>query len=354
MGTRVSLSVSIMDSITQAALGAAVAELGMGGKRLGNKAILWGVGLGTLPDLDVLVHPWLGSIQRLEWHRGISHSLVFMVVASPLIGWLISRIQRGDVSVVRAAWTTFAIFFTHVLIDVFTVYGTMIFEPFSDRRVGFNNLFIIDPLFTLPLLAGLIAAGFCRRNLARRQFWNSAGLAISTLYVIWSFGAKATADAHFAASMREQGISYNRRMTAPTPFNTLLWRSLAATDDGCWIGYWSLLDRRRPVEFDFIPRNDALLEGIADTRAVQRLIWFSNGYYGVEKRGDHIVISDWRFGEVRPNSGPISEENFPQSIFAWRLTYTHGELLPMGVRVTVNRRQWLQTLMHRLIGVNSE
>jgi len=354
MGVCVLLSLSIMDSITQAALGAAVAEFGMGGKRLGNKAILWGVGLGTLPDLDVLVNPWLDSIQRLEWHRGISHSLVFMVVASPLIGWLISRIHRGDVPMARAAWTTFAILFTHVLIDVFTVYGTMVFEPFSDRRVGFNNLFIIDPLFTLPLLAGLIAACLCRRNIARRQFWNSAGLTISALYVIWSFGAKAMADAHFVASMREQGISYNRRMTAPTPFNTLLWRSLAATDDGYWIGYWSLLDRGRPVEFDFIPRNESLLAGIANTRAVQRLIWFSDGYYGVEKRGDEIVISDWRFGEIRPSAGPITTENFPQSIFAWRLVYGHGELIPVGVRVGVNRSQWIQTLRDRLFGINSE
>jgi len=59
-----------VDSITQAALGAAVAEAGMGGRRLGNKAILWGVALGTLPDLDVVVYPWLDHIERLEWHRG--------------------------------------------------------------------------------------------------------------------------------------------------------------------------------------------------------------------------------------------------------------------------------------------
>ena len=58
-----------MDSITQAVLGAAVAEAGMGGRRLGNKAILWGAALGTLPDLDIIAYPWLDQIQRLEWHR---------------------------------------------------------------------------------------------------------------------------------------------------------------------------------------------------------------------------------------------------------------------------------------------
>jgi inner membrane protein len=339
-----------MDSITQAALGAAVAEAGMGGKRLGNKAILWGIALGTLPDLDVLANPWLDSVQRLEWHRGISHSLFFMVLASPLIGWGISRLHHGRVSVARAGWTVFAILFTHVLIDVFTVYGTMVFEPFSDRRIGANNLFIIDPLFTLPLLIGLVVAWFSRRDFARRRFWNWSGLALCTLYVIWSFGIKAMADQQFEKALRDQGLAFTRRMSAPTPFNSILWRGLADGPNGYWVGYWSLLDREKPIRFDFIPTNQELLADVAETRAVRRLIWFSDGYFSASRNAGELVISDWRFGEIRNSMAPLGPENPPASIFAWRLESQNGELLPVGVRVAVDRGQWFQLIWKRMLG----
>ena len=55
----------------------------------------------------------------------------------------------------EAGWFVFLVWSTHVLIDVFTGYGTQIYEPFSDRRVAWSNLFIIDFFFTLPMLVGL-------------------------------------------------------------------------------------------------------------------------------------------------------------------------------------------------------
>lgn len=339
-----------MDSITQAVLGAAVAEAGMGGKRLGNKAILWGVALGTLPDLDVIVYPWLDSVQRLEWHRGISHSLLLMVLASPLLGWAISRLHRGKVSVSRAAWTVFAILFTHVLIDVFTVYGTMILEPFNDLRVGTNNLFIIDPLFTLPLLLGVGVAWFCRKQLVRRSFWNWAGLILCSLYVVWSFSAKMLADRAFESALREQGISFSRRMSAPTPFNTILWRNLAESRYGYWVGYWSLLDRDQTIRFDFIPRNDSLLRDVAETRAVRSLVWFSDGYFSASRRGDEVVISDWRFGETRNSMAPLAPDNPPAALFAWLLVEQGGELLPVSVRPNVDRRRSLGLVWDQMLG----
>lgn len=339
-----------MDSITQAALGAAVAEAGMGGKRLGNKAILWGVALGTLPDLDVLANPWLDSVQRLEWHRGFSHSLVFMILASPLLGWGISRLHRGRVGIARASWTVFAVLFTHVLIDVFTVYGTMVFEPFSDLRIGSNNLFIIDPLFTLPLLIGLAVAWFSRTNIARRNFWNRSGLILSSVYVIWSFGVKAVADQRFETALRDQGVDFSRRMSAPTPFNTILWRGLAEGPNGYWVGYWSLLDRDKPIRFDFIPRNQDLLADVAETRAVKRLIWFSDGYFSAMESDGDLIISDWRFGEIRNSMEPFGTDNLPAPIFAWRLESQNGELSPVGVRFAVDRGRWFQLIWKRMLG----
>ena len=80
-----------MDSITQATLGAAVGEWLLG-RKLGNRALAWGALLGTLPDLDVLIAPFLDTAGNLWWHRGPSHSLLVMLLASWLLSpWLAGR-----------------------------------------------------------------------------------------------------------------------------------------------------------------------------------------------------------------------------------------------------------------------
>ena len=70
-----------MDSVTQAVLGGVVGELVLG-RKIGGKGMIWGLVFGTLPDLDILFYPWLDQVEELRWHRGISHSILVMVVAA--------------------------------------------------------------------------------------------------------------------------------------------------------------------------------------------------------------------------------------------------------------------------------
>ena len=338
-----------MDSITQAALGAAVAEAGMGGRRLGNKAILWGVALGTLPDLDVVVYPWLDHIERLEWHRGWSHSLFIMAAASPFFGWLISRIHAGRVTARRAALTVFAIFSTHTLIDVFTVYGTMVFAPFSDYRAGWNNLFIIDPLFTAPLILGILIAFFSKNSPRLRVWANTAGLLLASLYAVWSLGAKSVAESRMRENLASAGIETRRFISSPTPFNTLLWRGLAERENDFVITYHSLLDPDAPPTFDIIPKNHEALAPIASSRAAQRVAWFSGGFYSVQKTDRGWLISDWRFGEWRTADGPLSKNNPPVSIFSWLLEPGNDSVKVTPHRTRMNPAPHLRRLADRLL-----
>ncbi len=337
-----------MDSLTQAALGAAVAEAGLGRTGIGNKAILWGVALGTLPDLDVLLYPWLDSVDRLYWHRGLSHSLLFMLAAAPILGLLIRRIHRPSVGLLRATLTVFAILLTHVLIDVFTVYGTSVLAPFSDLRLGWNNLFIIDPLYTLPLLLGLVVAWFSRPGSNWRARANRLGLGLSSLYVVWSFAAKSQADRHFAAALAEQKIPFSQWMSSPTPFNTVLWRCLAANEDSLWIGYYSLNDPPGHIQFDRLPRNRHLLQGLEESRSVRALRWFTGDFYGVSERDGQVVFSDWRFGEIRPHFGPLSESETIAPIFAWSLHPQGGDWALVARRPELSRGAMLPLLWNRL------
>lgn len=79
-----------MDSLSQIVLGAAVGEVCLG-KRIGNRAMLWGAIAGTIPDLDVISNLWLTPLEGLVAHRGITHSIFFAVGFSFLIAWLVKR-----------------------------------------------------------------------------------------------------------------------------------------------------------------------------------------------------------------------------------------------------------------------
>ena len=316
-----------MDSVTQAALGAAVAY-GCWHRQLGRRALGWGLLFGTLPDLDILLFPWLDPVQRLLWHRGESHAIWAMFVGAALFAPLLVRIHRNPtapppeaphrsprapLSFRDAFVGLWLVFSTHVLIDVFTVYGTQLLAPFSRHGFGLNNLFIIDPLYTAPLVFGILLALVLRRPRAR-HLANVAGLALSTLYVVWSFVAQTRAAMVFAQARLSSGhdVTPGRAITSATALNTVLWRHLAEVEGGFVIGYWSWLDRDTSVRFDFIPRSaDTLPAAVRESRAFATVEWFSQGFWAAFPSPDDpavIHVVDLRFSEMRPGTGASAHE----------------------------------------------
>src|SRR5690554_5046755 len=140
-----------MDSFTQIVLGAAVGEATLG-KKVGNKAVLYGAIAGTIPDLDVVANSFTDTLTAIEIHRGFTHSFVFAMAFSPLFGWLISKMERRGPAT-RRDWTRLMFFglATHALLDAMTTWGTQLFWPIH-FPVAIQNIFVIDPLYTLPFL----------------------------------------------------------------------------------------------------------------------------------------------------------------------------------------------------------
>lgn len=285
-----------MDSITQAVLGGAVGEAVLG-RRVGAKAAAWGAALGTLPDLDVVVNPFVSEVAALYIHRGITHGLLFGLVLGPLAGRALARLHRRD----GVPWTRWALLatlalVTHPMLDSLTVYGTQLFRPFTDYPVILAAVSIIDPLYTGPLLAGLVVA--LRLSPGRRRAWaNGLGLAVSTLYLGWALGAKAHASARFEAALADAGHRYDRLLTAPTLATTFLWTGLATDATGTWVGLYSVFDDV-PIRFERVPKRPELLAPYADALPVERLFWFSRGYYSAEARADTLLVHDLRFGRL--------------------------------------------------------
>lgn len=285
-----------MDSLTQMALGAAVGEAVLG-RKVGRRALVWGAVCGTLPDLDMLMR--LGDpVSDLTYHRSWSHSLLVQAAVTPLVVWAIRRLQP-DTARYRARWyaLVFLALATHALLDCFTVYGTQILWPLPRAPESWSTVFIIDPLYTLPLLVGVAAAWRLRpRSPGRVSRLNAAGLVLSTLYLVWSVGAKLHVEAVARESLASQGLGRVPVLTTPMPFNTLLWRVVAMDGDGYYEGYYSVVADDRRVRFERYPSRTALLDPIADHWPVARLRWFTHGFYSVGLEDEAVVMTDLRMG----------------------------------------------------------
>ena len=179
-----------MDSITQIVLGAACGEIALG-KKIGNKAILFGAIGGTIPDLDVLIGSlyYSNEIDSLAFHRGFMHSIVFAILGAFIFGFISSKIydygqkRKGTTNLKDWICLFFLSIFTHPILDSFTPYGTQLFLPFSDYRVAFNNIAVADPLYTLPFLLCMIIAMFFNRKNPTRRRWTKLCLFISSAYI---------------------------------------------------------------------------------------------------------------------------------------------------------------------------
>ena len=300
-----------MDSLTQIVLGAAVGEAVLG-KKIGNKAILWGAIAGTIPDLDVL---FIGddTIRELTIHRGFSHSIVFAILIAPLLGWVVNWIYRKnrEVDFMTWSWFFFWTIFTHPLLDSLTTYGTQLFLPFSDYRVSLSSIFVLDFFYTVPFLASIIALMFFSRQDRKRRLLNWIGITVSTSYLVLGLSFKYVAQHKMESSLGSQGIYFTRGFTSPTPLNIILWSGVFESSDSYYICNYSLLDEPGPITFWRYEKADQLLAGVSHEYGVERLKWFSDQYYTATQNQDTITFYTLKFGRHK------FESDSPQGSFAF-------------------------------------
>ena len=284
-----------MDSLTQLTFGAACGEAVLG-KKIGRKALVWGAVLGTLPDLDVFI-PLGGPVNDFVYHRGFSHSLILLALLSPMIAWLIANVHPDTKRYYRR-WVLlcFLVLEAGVLLDLLTIYGTQVFWPFDTTPMAVPILFIIDPLFTLPILAGVLAALVLKRSSSLGHRLNLAGLVLSLAYLAWAFSAAEFVERRVTEKLARQGVSYSRFISSPAPFNTLLWRVVGIDKGRYFETYFSLFDGKTPLFVDFYPRNLALMAGIEEHPPIVKLKRFTRGYYAFSTVGEYVAMTDLRMG----------------------------------------------------------
>ena len=378
-----------MDTLTQLTLGAACGEAVLG-KKIGNRAMLWGAFGGLLPDFDVMASFFTDEITALAFHRGFMHSILFALMASPALAWLAERLYqsgfyrrrrykagvsvfiltfyvllmlgirmifrsaveswtwfllalfvglglawflwsgyiRKELQPVEASWRQWTLLFfisifTHPVLDCFTVYGTQLFQPFSDYRVSFDNISVADPAYTIPLLLGVLVASLLARHKKARRIANWTGIALSSAYMAFTFYHKTEFNRIFEKSLASEGIEYQRYMSGPTILNNFLWLGVAEGDTAYYHGYYSFFDKEpRVTKFSVIPKNHDWVASHEDERTMRILKWFSKGYYNVIRRKDgRLQLNDLRYGSFEEG---FKDEN--DYIFKFILDEKNGEL----------------------------
>ena len=309
-----------MDSLTQIVLGASVAEATLG-KKIGNKAIVLGAIAGTIPDLDIVTRFFVDDLTASVMHRGLSHSLIFPFVAAPILAWILKKIYSNYSDVSFNDWLKmfFLAIITHPLLDAQTTWGTQLFWPF-EWRVAVENIFIIDPIYTLPFLTFLILTAFQDKISKRRKLYNSLGLIISSAYLLITLSFKGVAHYNIAKGLEENNIEYKDINTRATYFNSILWSSQIELEDSYIFTYYSLFDKSKPIFTKKFPKNHNILQPFINEKKIQQLIILSNGHYLMTNENNELIFWNLKLGLKG------FDENASPYIWSYVIKNNNGEI----------------------------
>lgn len=288
-------SLASMDSLTQLALGAAVAVAAKGPRTPVWQAAWVGAVAGTLPDLDVLVDHG-DPVSNMVLHRAETHALLWLTLAALPLGVLAAWLMRDGAQWRRWVWVVGWALITHPLLDALTVYGTRLLLPFSDHPWGLGSVFIVDPLVTLPLLVGTGWAWACRDAAAARRA-NAWGLGLALAYLGWTALAQQHVRGVAERSLAAQGIATDRLLVTPAPLQSVLWRVVAVSGDHFYEGFYSLRDEAPVMHFDRFERQLALAEPLRGHPPLDAIARFSHGFYKLSREGDSVRVHDLRMGQ---------------------------------------------------------
>lgn len=313
-----------MDSLTQGLLGAATFAI-VKNKDIGRKSLLIGAMAGTIPDLDVLLSPFFSDIEFLTVHRSISHSIIFAIGLSFLLGEIFHRIYKKQQSRHKWNFAFFLAIFTHSLLDWCTTYGTKLISPFSDHLFSLNSIHVFEPIFTSILLIGILV----HLINSNRNFGNTRALKyslmLSAFYLLLGLVSKNHAYYHFKSQLEKENIAYTDILVSPTPLNMFLWHGIVKQKEGYQFGTYTIFDKNKPVEFQFVKSNNEIIPEIENNRLIK---------YYLDYTQDYPLIKKDENGDVKIYAikyGPINYYGEPE--FVYPLCFNLNELIDNKISI---------------------
>lgn len=248
-----------------------------------NKAlILWGF-ITNIPDLDIFIGryiPHKDYMSEFLFHRGLSHSVFFNVFVALLVWFICAKTDHYKRPVWRWVLGSYlSILLGHLLVDAMTSYGGRYLLPFSSFTYSFDNIFVIDLFYTLPLIALWFVYIFIKKTSFRKIRYRIGAIRI-LIYPAFTFFSKNIATHAFQSSLSTQQISYTRMMTAPEPLQAFLWRAVVQSSWWYYEAYYSLFDdltKKSHISTDtwiawyYIPNNTLVRDALPNAFDLQRV-----------------------------------------------------------------------------------
>ena len=293
-----------MDPVSQGVVGAAAAQAFARPGQVGVAGLL-GALAGMAPDLDVLIRSSVDPLLFLEFHRQFTHSLVFIPLGAALCAAVLFPLVRRRCRAREAYLYCLLGFATHGLLDACTSYGTQLYWPFSDYRVAWNNISIVDPLFTLPVLALVVlAARRGRVALAR------AACVWVALFLVVGLVQRDRAEAAGRAIARARDHAPVSVEAKPAFASLFLWKTIYEHAGRYYVD--AVRVGGAPIHFPgqstakLVLARDLpwLAPGTQQARDVERFRWFSQDHLALDPR-DSFEVIDIRYSMLPDRIDPL-------------------------------------------------
>ena len=299
-----------MDPISQGTVGAAFAQSTANKKNILRIGII-GFLAGLAPDLDVLIRSSNDPILFLEYHRQFSHSLFFIPFGSLIVALLIFRLVKGSMGFKTVYVASFLGYATHGLLDACTSYGTQLFWPFSNERVTWNNISIVDPVFTVPIviLIGIAIA-------TKKRIFSLFAIGWIAFYLSLGFVQYERALSAAMELADSRGHNAQRLTLKPSFGNLILWKSIYQHEETFYVdairtvqsSTWCLGESIRIFDYQYhLPNLDKDSQQAKD---IERFRWFSQDYLGYDE--EKKLVTDIRYSmipnQIKPMWGLVIDD----------------------------------------------
>jgi len=288
-----------MELLIHALVGAAIGEMLLG-KRLGNRALMWGAAAGLLPYVYLFPMPFLDTANRLWWRHGPGHSLLAAVLASTLLAKpLANQWKREKITKARAGTFLFFALMAHISLDCMGTSGVAVFWPLPIERIAFGILHVSNPLLAIPLVICVPWLAFLRKKkeLPKRRRILLWGLGVTAAYTAIAVGMKFTANAGFQADLARHGAQNDRHLVIPSRINPFVWRAALDRDGEIWLGCRSIFhDRETPVKWFVYPQGAEAAAPFAGEREVARIQSITSQFWIARAHNRGLWIADIRAG----------------------------------------------------------
>ena len=282
-----------MDPISQGIIGSTASQFASKKKHSLFVVALIGLFSGLAPDLDIFIRSPDDPLLFLEFHRQFTHSLVFipfggLICASILflIVKKISCITFKDTYI----YSTIG-YGTHGLLDACTSYGTLLFWPFSYERISWNNISIIDPFFTIPVIILVGLSAYMGKKIFARIaiIW-----ALSYLFLGAILNNKALEIGKEIA--RERGHEITQIVAKPTFANSFLWKIIYESQGKFFTDGVRILPTKKIYHGESIAKlnikKDFPYLNIKSQqyKDIERFAWFSDNYLAVDPENKNRIF----------------------------------------------------------------